>query len=739
MDNDQREESEYLAHTIELLEQLLVTEEEKLSTSKKKMAEANREMYENTIHHTEDFTKLTEMNVYLQDVTSRTFDYNQVRKTIARYLRLLDSPYFGRVDFHEDGLEETEKIYIGKGSVIDPEEHTFRVYDWRAPISSMFYRYEPGPASYHSPDGQIQGQITLKRQYKVSNSQLEFFFDNDVQVRDEMLQLALGRNASPKMRTIIETIQREQDIIIRDSESDLLIVQGAAGSGKTSIVLHRIAFLLYEGLSAKLTTKDILILSPNLVFSNYISNVLPELGEENVKQVTMEALVKDCCKDIMGKKAFPGRNEQIEACMIGRDDMDGETITAWVQFKSSATFLKIINRYLYNYEHSYLFEDVYYGNKTVAKKGELKNTFINDKTGMPLAKRLLLIKTRLQGDINEIKKRRLKKLETIVEQADGHDFEIQSYSRLLLMKDDKKYREHLKQMTTIDVIALYKGLFSDKLKFEKLAQGLELPADIDKLFYATQKSKKFYFEDWVAIAYLKCRVIGHDTLGEIRHVVIDEVQDYYPMQLALIKELYGTARFTVVGDIAQALERTPDETVYDQMPIILGKKKPTKLSLYRSYRSSYEINEFAKKITNGTVQSDSFPRHEEHPTVCEAETEREMDQLMINRLKEHLDQGFETVAILCKTMAQAKLLYNRLRLHIKIKLIVESDDEISHGCFIMPVYFAKGLEFDAVLIHAVDDKNYCSTFDMRVLYIACTRALHRLSVYYRGKASKFLN
>ncbi|MDP4183212.1 MAG: RNA polymerase recycling motor HelD [Bacillota bacterium] len=740
-----KEEKEYLYSVNELLQYLLKVEIDKLSGIKKEVISFRKDMWENSIHYTNDFDRLTEMNQYLQQEHIRTAEYESARKNVEMFKTLIESPYFGRVDFIEKGEEEVEKVYIGKGNITDPKTGRIYVYDWRAPISSMYYRFEHGKASFKAPFGEIEGEITLKRQYKIVEANLKYFFDCSIQISDEILQDVLGSNSSTKMRSIIETIQKEQDMVIRDSDNDLLIVQGVAGSGKTSIALHRIAFLLYEGLNTKLSSNNILILSPNDAFNNYISHVLPELGEENVERTTMEAIVSDCLKNEMAKYnlEFAGRNRQLEQCIGGRSKLEGEKVSRWVEFKNSDTFKEIIDRYLRLYERKLIqFEDVYYGCKLIMSKSELKSSFLNNKTGVPVAKRLERLKNRLLDMIVELRKDRLYKLEKITQRSEGHEFEIKSFARLLLMKDSKAFETRINKFTELDVFFMYKNLFKSKEQFYKIAKGLSLPDDIDEIIehsYKDMAFKKVHYEDLTAIAYMKLRVFGNEIKDSIRQVVIDEVQDYYPIQIAIIKELYLEARFTVVGDIAQTIEKNSEVSIYDSISKILDKKKAIRLSLNKSYRSSYEINEFAKKIYNLNTECISFPRFEEAPEVVSAINEEGLIDILLVKMQRYLEEGFETLVILCKTMKQSELLYGRIKDRIKIRIVNGNEEEADKGCMIMPIYAAKGLEFDAVLVYGTDDFNFCSEMDRRLLYIACTRALHRLSLYYEGEKSRFLN
>jgi DNA helicase-2/ATP-dependent DNA helicase PcrA len=247
---DFREETKYLEQTLACIQDEIEKGTGSLQSSRNNLIASRKDMWENTVHFSNDFARLTELNQYLAEVNRQTATYINSLNRIEKLKKMIGSPYFGRFDFVEDGFEEREKIYVGLGNVMDPATNDIYVFDWRAPICSIFYRHELGPATYEAPIGLISGEVLLKRQYKIQNSQLEYFFDCSIQINDEILQEVLSRNSSAKMRNIVETIQKEQDIIIRDTTNELLMVQGVAGSGKTSIALHRIAFLLYDGLKS---------------------------------------------------------------------------------------------------------------------------------------------------------------------------------------------------------------------------------------------------------------------------------------------------------------------------------------------------------------------------------------------------------------------------------------------------------------------------------------------------------
>jgi DNA helicase-2/ATP-dependent DNA helicase PcrA len=732
-----REECEYLKLVIDLIKTELKRKKELLSDKKARLIASRKDMWEDTVHFSNDFSRLTEINQYLTEVNNRTMDYSNTSRMVERYEKMLKSPYFGRFDFLEDGSHNAEKIYIGLHSLIDPETRSILVYDWRAPISSIFYRYEPGEASYDSPSGRVSGKVLLKRQYKIQNSRLEYFFDCSVRINDEMLQEVLSHNASARMRSIVESIQKEQDLVIRDTDNEVLIVQGVAGSGKTSVALHRIAYLVYEGLRSGLRSNNILIISPNAVFSKYISSVLPELGEENVEQIVFEDYVRE---NLDGKVLVETRNSQLECLVSGGPATDIKKQAAI--FKGSDVFAKILDRLVHHCErHMIPFEDIYYHGKTVESGQSLRNIFLNNKINMPIAGRLKRIENIITEKLKPLQKARIREIEKAVQKMDGHDFEIKQYSRLLSRKESKAFVRRMKKFTEIDYYSLYSRLFNDMKLFYKLASGLKLSQDIQQIISMTKESlsrQHVSHEDCAPLMYLKLRIEGPDLFSEIRHVVIDEAQDYSPVQYEVFRLLFRNADFTILGDVNQSIAEDVDQSLYDSLVGILNKNRWLKVTLNKSYRSSYEIFSFAQKLLKRNQEAVPFERHEAKPVVSFKKTSEEMGQAVVKDIEAFMGQGLSTIGVLCKTARESEKVYNRLVKATSIKLVNSNDAEVEKGAVVMPVYMAKGLEFDAVIIYNVSEDNYSSELDRKLLYIACTRALHRLNLHYTGSLSPII-
>lgn len=716
-------------------------EADDLVEKKNDLIAARKDMYENTVHVSSDFESLVDMNLYHSQINNQISNYNTNSRRITKLKKMVSSPYFGRFDFREKGFREKEKIYIGLYNLMDRNTGQVYVYDWRAPISSIFYRYELGEAMYDTPIGISRGDVSLKRQYQIRNSKLKYFFDCNVRITDDILQEVLSHNTSAKMKNIIETIQKEQDIIIRDREHELLIVQGVAGSGKTSIALHRIAFLLYEGLNSNLQSNNVIIISPNSVFSHYISSVLPELGEENVRQSIFDDLVVDAFKGRFGEET---RDMQLETLIHSHAKVEGDQRRQSIDFKGSRYFKQILDRLLWHYAHRLIvFEDVYYNGTILATRQQLKNRFLHNEIGIPMAKQLKIIEKSILEKVHPLQKNRLKRLEKIVAKSEGHEFEIKSFSRLLAIKQAKAFREQIQRFTNVDYSQLYELLFNKRGLLVKLSQGLELPENIEEIITTTQQNLRkgqVFYEDYAPLLYLKLKIEGNDLFSEIKHVVIDEVQDYAPLQYEVFKLLYRNATYTVLGDIQQTIEKTIDSSLYNDISEILNKRKTVKLSLDKGYRSTRQINAFTQKLLGegANLNYYSIERHGEEPLVLHQETSESLDEAIIGNIADYTEQGYESIAVICKTQTDAEKVYCQLKRSVQITLIKPRGGEVIKGALVIPSYMAKGLEFDVVIVYDVNKKNYASDFDKKLLYIACTRALHRLVIYYKGEKSPLI-
>lgn len=739
LNNEKELEERYLDNTLKFVKDSIKTLEIEFDEKLNKFRAAGKEMWEDSAHFSNDSDKMADINVQLFAVETANRNFYLGQKELEKYKKSISSPYFARFDFIEDSYEEKEKIYIGRFNIMDNKTNEIYVYDWRSPVASMFYRHEIGGATYKSPVGNINGEILLKRQYKIEKSKLKYYFDSSTGINDEILQQVLGNNSSNKMKNIVETIQKEQDIIIRDIENELLIVQGTAGSGKTSIALHRIAFLLYAYLGKKLESNNIVIISPNSIFSNYISDVLPELGEENVMEITYDEIIKKTFGD---RFKIQTRNEVLEHIINEKNFEKRKTKTDNIAFKGSMDFVTILDRFIKYYEHNLInFKDISYDGTIVETRQELKNEFLNNKINMPICRRLKRMENRILYKIQPMRKERVSKLEQIVRQYPWHEFDAKAFSRLLSIKKSKSTLRDIRSFTIVDHFEMYKMLLGKKELFYRLSYGIKLPQNIEEVLsesYSRIKNGYIEFEDCAPILYIKLIIGGNEAYEEIRQVVIDEAQDYYPIQYKIFSMLFKNARYTVLGDYNQIVEKEEDNNMYDEIIHILNKNKWMKLSLKKSYRSSYEINLFSQKLLENNHGIEPFIRHEEEPLIFSKNNFNDINNEIVSTLKKCYEDGFESVGIICKTEEQKDEVYKNLSKLIRVNRLSENDREVKKGTVIVSTYMAKGLEFDAIIIYDVSNKNYSTKLDRRLLYIACTRALHRLIICYTGEKSDYI-
>lgn len=735
-------EMDYLERTLSIVRSKLDKEKVHISGKRDDIVAARRDLYESipTSNSGDDFGKIAEATQHLTNLQIQAHDYDATSKRIKKYNKLLDTPYFARIDFTEEDLEK-ESIYIGLGNLTDEENYDIYIYDWRVPIASIFYRNELGEASYNAPDGVVKGHVFLKRQYEIKKGKLKYFFDSRVNVLDDILKKALSGNTSSKMKTIVESIQREQDIIIRDIENDLVIVQGVAGSGKTSVALHRVAFLMYQGLTEKLGSNNIVLISPNSLFGQYISNVLPELGEENIATLTFEDIFKG---SFTKKIPIHSRNFLLEEIITSRTPEEKTLLKSSIEFKLSTTFMTILERYVHYYERRMIdFSDIHFNGKCVASRHLLKMDLLNKKKRhIPVEKRLKQIETKIVNEIKELTKHRIEKVEKFVYEKTNHPFDSRAFARLLMKKQYAALKKQIDKFVAIDYVSVYKNLFRDKALFYRLSKGLDLPLNIEEVLDYTSKelhsSPKLRYEDGISLLYFKIIMEGCNSYYDIRQVVVDEAQDYYPMHYHILKLLYPNGKFTVVGDVNQTIEKQTDLSTYTNIKTLLNKQKSTTVFLTKSFRCSQEINVFSSKFIDNDLQIESFDRHGSQPEIVCKSTNEELYEQVIQDAINCQSIGYSSIAIVCKSMSQARNLYSKIRNRIPVELINEGTADTVEGILILPVYMAKGLEFDAVLVWGTDDVNYRTADDKHLLYIASTRALHQLTLYHTGKASRFL-
>lgn len=602
--------------------------------------------------------------------------------------RLLASPYFGRFDFLKDRAAEPLPVYLGIHSFSDEEGREPLVFDWRAPIASLFYDCELGRARYRSPYGPISGEVVLKRQYRIRGGQMEFMLESGLSILDDVLQKELSRTSDDRMKTIVATIQRDQNQIIRNEDAPVLVIQGVAGSGKTSIALHRIAFLLYR-FHDRLTSKNILIVSPNKVFADFISNVLPELGEERIAEVDMDKLAHELLEH---KYEFQTSLEQSVSLLDGTD----ADLRARVREKSSLGFLERLEAYAAHVERArFRPEEVRLGRFAVSASFVARA--YGERPRLPMADRLRWVADSIERQL-------------WVE----HQQEITTKERTAIrMAVHKMYGGTA-------LLALYKALFKWMGRPELFRPGSKATLE---------------YADVFPMIYLKLRLEGAPGgYEEVRHLVVDEMQDYSPVQYAVMARLFPCDK-TILGDVNQAVNPFNSSTA-ETIGSVLRDAECVKLC--KSYRSSYEITRFAQSISP-SADLVAIERHGDKPLIVACQTEAEELDHMVRAIRELPTRGYQTMAIVCKTPKQAEQLHRSFRERaLAVPLLTVRSTAFVKGAMVCPVHLAKGLEFDWVLVPGVTEASYATEIDRNLLYIACTRAMHRLVLTHVGARTRFV-
>lgn len=665
--------------------------------------------------------------------------------------RLKYSPYFGRIDFLEDGENTAEKIYIGIASLLDMKDENFLIYDWRAPIASMYYDYSPGPAKYGTPSGTFHGEIKLKRQYIIRNAKLKAMFDTGVTIGDEMLQEVLANQADTQMKSIVATIQKEQNQIIRNEKAKLLVVQGVAGSGKTSAALQRVAYLLYR-YRGKINSENIMLFSPNTLFNSYVATVLPELGEENMKQTTFqEYLNSRIHRDFFLEDAY----DQMEYLLTSQQDEEYETRMESIRYKASNDFKLLIDGYGEMLRtKGMIFEDVVFRRKILVTKEDIRQFFYNIEPSISIPNKIELVKNWLikevkramkleqseawvQEEIQFLEKEDYLEAFNKLQEKDGYsknsfnDFDREEafLGGMVVKQRFKRIFNWVKQLRFVNLLEIYKKIYT--LENNKPEWNA-----ICKFSFKSLNEMIMTYEDATPFVYLQDLILGRNSDTSIRHVFIDEAQDYSPFQFSFIQQLFPYSKVTLLGDINQAIYSgvTNSETVLEGSE--LSNDETETIVLTKTYRSTKPIVEFTRGFIDNGEKIEAFNRPGPKPTLTIFNDFWELEKELILKVKELLEKEKKTIAIICKTAKESKLVFDSLKNEISVRLIEKGTLAYEEGILIIPAYLAKGIEFDAVIIF--DTSQYARDEERKLFYTACTRAMHELHLLSIGTPSPLL-
>ena len=667
-----------------------VKEEKILSKVQKLLGDTLTSLGKDVYHDEEDFTEFKKM----MWENSGSFDAGEMQQVMAatsqeaervlqkqRYFKKLcqikNKPYFASIVFKDD-RGKIWNIYISLTYLKDDDFNNI-LYDWRSPICSLFYDYEVGPCSYIAPGGEYFGELKRKRQYKIENCKLIGVFDNSLNIDDEILQEVLARESSDKMKNVVNTIQQEQNQVIRNLEDHNLIVQGIAGSGKTTVALHRIAFLLYR--LENLSSNNILIFSPNPIFTEYISDVLPSLGEDNTLQTTFNDYLSYSINEYKEVEPFTDFVARYYTYQV--DDVE------LVKYKQSDEILDDLDKYLnYYVERAEFIESFYEDEINYVDREQINHLLHYKYDRLPLFERVEEIAEKLSSDF-----------------YDGSCKKKGTFRKLL--KEHANFKRDFKE--------IYKGFFLSPFCKVTLTER-----EIDKFI----KKKVLYYEDALLFAYIKGVLAGFPYEQQIKQVVIDEAQDYNKLQYIIISKIFARADFTILGDINQNINPYYHYNSLEELNNIF-KNGSKYLELLKTYRSSPEIIEYTNKILN-LNHVNAIRRDNHKPIVFRRHLEDLKEQLLLDI--ESLKENYASVAIITKDDREAEKIFNLIKDDVSISYINLETKKFKRDLILVPAYLAKGLEFDSVILYN-DSKNSYKKIERNLLYVACTRAQHELYIY----------
>ncbi|TCS93926.1 HelD family protein [Hazenella coriacea] len=687
--------------------------------------EKEREYLEKVVSYIEHRSReLAEIpRYYGKDIVEQILD-DQRQERLARLRLSSPEPYFGRLDFQEESAESSVPLYIGKVGIQDEDADQLIVVDWRAPVASMFYSFSGHGdfASYESPDGEISGTVYLKRNIAIRNQQIQRIVNSFVRgtdhlgVTDEFLLYRLGENKDNRLRDIVSTIQHEQDRIIRAHKDQALLIQGVPGSGKTTVALHRLAYLLYQ-YQDKLKAEKIVIFAPNQMFLDYISDVLPELGVGGVQQTTFASWALD----LLQEKVQIQDSNQRQVTWFERDQQTPQEDISISKMKGSLSFLVFLQQAFDQYEKNFIpKKDFVPWDGIVLTAKEIRYWFEVEYKHDPFLKRVERITARIKRWI---------------------EIEHSSYRQMdpkgtWKKKANQRLRAYMKTWPLFTTHQLYIHLCSTSPQ-----SSLDQP--LYSMIQQSMKQKQLHYEDIAPLLYLHLRLHGVKNSERFDHVVIDEAQDVSPFQIAILKEYCPSQSFTILGDLMQNIFSYQGIEHWNDFSIIFDQDQWDYIQLHQSYRSTMEIINFSNEIIKSYLGelTPAQPVFRSGELIRLIQQENSLDQTLLSSIQYVQQQGSHTIAIITRTEQKATEIHRSLQaLGLSIHLITPEQKEYRGGISVIPIYLTKGMEFDAVLLIDIDETNYPEQpLLAKLLYVGCTRALHQLFIFYKGKLSPLLS
>lgn len=740
MDKERLQEQRRVDNVVAKIKQSLNKKEKEYLKAHQETSSVEKNYVQNAKINTFEIDDRIETNAEIQQqkqlVAKNVENETILKRQLTTLKDLKKSPYFGRVDILDEGEDIPETLYIGISSFVD-EKQDFLIYDWRAPISSIFYNGTLGKVSYDAPIGEQETDLLKKRQFLIQNAQIKNMFDTNETVGDNILQEILGSASDEYMKNIVATIQQEQNVIIRDTHSDLLLVQGVAGSGKTSAILQRIAFLLYHSRS-DLNADQIVLFSPNLLFSHYISEVLPSLGERNMRQVTLAEFFSQRFEGLNVETLFDSYEKKLSS---------SKKRYAYTQKKETTAFMENVRSYVLNLTADDLqFTDIMLDDRVIFNKESIKSTYSSLPEALSPSHRFLETKNLL-----------IKKLKLFISEETRSKWVLDKIASLSdeeyldLVSDYKRSRfgelaeeEHYLALKIVKdrfksvYDAIYNNYFLDIYRQYSafLAENL---SGSETLFNTQVEFHRLSLADCAPLLYLRDLLTGGGQNQKIQHLFIDEIQDYSLAQLKYLKFAFPQAKLTLLGDSEQALFSDVQEpTVFlDNLKKTLTVKRARIIQLNKSYRSTSNITNFIKALLPDGNKIHAFTRSGKKPKVLIA-TDHSDALSKINVQISQLLNSNTTVAIITNNMNECKTIYRKLHSKCPLTLIDNTARSLPQGVLVLPVYLAKGLEFDAVIAYNVSSNNYQDEHSLGTLYTICSRAMHELVLLSIGETSPLI-
>lgn len=771
-DEDWRDEQKYVHHVQQRIKSRLDTLHNQVNANRANVREMRRNFWDEVTVNVGEPDDLVETHFSIRQQAEMLAEHERQaahsQKTAATLSRLYGTPFFGRVDFHEEGTprSDTDVVYIGLSSFRDDATDTFLVHDWRAPISSLYYDYSPGKVAFQAPGGTISGDMMVKRQYVIRSGNIDVMFDAFVTIGDELLMDALGRHAEPQMRSIVATIQQEQNRVIRNDTSRMLIVQGAAGSGKTSAALQRVAYLLYKH-RGTLTASQMVLFSPNPLFNSYVASVLPELGEENLQQTTFqEYLVRRLKRQFAVEDPF----DQLEYVLTAKDHPDYDLRLSGIRFKSGYAFSEAIRMYVDSLLKGRMpFRRISFRDQVIVSAEEMRQHFYAYPDSYEMSHRVDRMKKWLQRRIDEFEdaehdapwvdeaiellsdddyRKAYNKMRRIGagegNTFDDHAKERDILAHMVVHRELAKVRRAAERLTFINMFTLYRQFLESipsQCEVARMACMEQIPdnwPEIAKLTIDRMRDGRLPYEDATPYLYLTELVRGMAVNTAVQHVFIDEAQDYSRLQIEFIKHLFPRSRMTLLGDINQSVyAHTPALSNPNQLVAVYGENHTETIRLAKSYRSTYEIVEFTRGMTPKGEAIVPFERHGEKPKVVQT-TPAGHHRALVEQLADLQADGFTSIAVICKTADESQLVHEALKSDYTCSLITKDTAHFRKGMVVIPAYLAKGVEFDAVVIYNASAHAYNQSLERQLFYTACTRAMHVLRILSAGAPSPLI-